>query len=280
MKISPRYDAAPLVRLDGAPDAIGGPMLRQRRRLAKIAAELTPEQWAIESRCADWRVQDVFAHLTGVDQFWNMAIQSGVAGKPTRVLASFDPKATPAAMVDRVREEKPEQALASYLAANETLCATVESLDKPGWEAIGESPIGDVTISTLAHHALWDCWIHERDVLEPLGIKQEIEPDEVTACLRYAAALAPAFALQADSTRRGALALEATNPDALVAVKVDGDVEVTAGTAPADALALSGDAVELVEALSIRAPLSHRIPADQGWLVSALAEVFEAEPVG
>ena len=47
----------------------------------------------------------------------------------------------------------------------------------------------------VAHHALWDCWVHERDIVLPLGLPTAIEPDEVRACLRYAAALSPAFAI-------------------------------------------------------------------------------------
>jgi uncharacterized protein (TIGR03083 family) len=275
MQISPRYDSDPIVSLDGPPDAVAAPFLRQRRRLSKTLASLSAEQWAAPSRCEGWRAQDVVAHLTGTDKFWSFAIGAGVAGEPTRVLAAFDPKATPAAMVDAVRDVSPTDTLAEFADACDALCATVESLDGAAWTATGESPVGHVAISALVHHALWDAWVHERDVLLPLGLSQDVEDDEVVASLRYASALAPAFALQSGTARSGALVLDVEAPATRVVVRVADDVCVSDGDAPADALVLTGDAVDVLEALSIRAPWRQPIPADHAWLVAGLADVFE-----
>jgi uncharacterized protein (TIGR03083 family) len=279
MKIAPRYDGPPAVRIDGTPSAIGAPFLRQRRRFAHELASLSPAQWAAPSRCEGWRVQDVAAHLGGVDPFWNLAITSGLAGEPTRFLASFDPKATPAAMVDAVRETSPSDTLAAYVSANEALCATVESLDDAGWDAMAETPVGHIAVSALLHHALWDSWVHERDVLVPLGIAQDAEPDEIVASLRYAAAVSPAFALQSSPDRVGTLALEVERPSARIVVSVDGDVRVAGGDVPTDALVLRGDAVEVLDALSVRAPWRQPIPEDKAWMLAGLTDVFESTPL-
>ena len=279
VQISPRYDTDPIIHLDGAPPAVGVPFLRQRRRLADALSSLSPAQWAKSSRCEGWRVQDVVAHLTGTDQFWNLSIGSGLAGAPTRILAAFDPKATPAAMVDAVRDASPAEALTSYLEATEALCATVASLDDEGWNAIAESPAGHVTISALGHHALWDAWVHERDMLEPLGIAQEEEADEIVASLRYAAAVGPALALQSRSGHGGAIALVVRRPAARVVVTVDDVVRVAEGDAPEGALVLTGDAVDVLEALSVRAPWRQPISNDKAWLLTGLTEVFESTPL-
>jgi uncharacterized protein (TIGR03083 family) len=276
MKISPRYDTDPIVTLDGPPGDVARPLVRQRRRLADVLSSLAAEQWAAPSRCDGWRVQDVAAHLAGVDRFWKLMIESGLAGTRTRFLADFDPKATPASMVDAVRAASPEETLAAFVEASTALCATVEALDGDDWSAVGESPAGHVTMTALAHHALWDCWIHERDVLLPLGMAQEEEPDEIVASLRYAAALAPMFSLQSGSERRGAIAVDVTRPAARFLVVVDDQVRVTAADdPPKGALVLTGDAVEVLEALSVRAPWRQQIPDDEAWLVAGLAEVFE-----
>lgn len=275
MKISPRYDGEPLVSLDGPADAIAVPLVRQRRRFAAALSTLTPEQWETPSRCEGWRVQDVAAHLAGVDRFWHHMIQSGLAGTPTRFLADFDPKVTPASLVDAVRARSPQETLAELVEASTTLCDDIESLDGDGWRAIGESPAGHVTMTTLAHHALWDCWVHERDVLLPLGLTPEEQPDEIIASLRYAAALGPMFSLQAGSDRTGALGVDVHDPDARFVVTVDEEVQVRYDAAPPGALVLTGSAVDVLEALSMRAPWSQPIPAGDAWLVSGLAEVFE-----
>jgi uncharacterized protein (TIGR03083 family) len=280
VKISPRYDADPIIRLDGEPSAVSVPFLRQRQRFAEALSSLTAAQWATPSRCDTWRVQDVVAHLTGTDQFWSLAITAGLAGEPTRILAAFDPKATPAAMVDVVREMTPADTLSTYVDASGALCALVDAFDDASWNAIAESPAGHVTMSAVLHHALWDSWIHERDVLEPLGIAQDEQPDEILASLSYVAGVGPALALQSMTGRTGALALDVTRPDARVVVVVDDDVHVSHGEVPEGALVLSGDAVELLDALSVRAPLNQSIPDDKAWLVAGLTEVFEAAPPG
>ncbi len=275
MQISPRYGTQPVIRLEGPPAEIGAPLVRQRRRLASTLSTLTPAQWASASRCEGWRVQDVVAHLTGTDQFWLLSITSGLSGAPTRFLETFDPKATPAAMVDRVRDESPAETLAAHVVASEALCAAIEALDDAGWRMLAESPAGHVTMDALAHHALWDAWVHERDVLTPLGIAQDEEPDEIVACLRYAAALGPALSLQHPTGKSGAVVIDVSRPEARVVVQVDDDVVVTDGPTPDGALVLTGDAVEVLEALSVRAPWRQAVSADQAWLVAGLAEVFE-----
>ena len=277
MKISPRYGSIPIVQLDGAPDTVGAPFLRQRRRLAGMLTELTHEQWESPSRCEGWRVQDVVAHLAGVDQFWSISLTSGLAGAPTRFLADFDPKATPASMVDAARAEAPSETLARFQANSERFCATVEALDDAGWRAIAESPPGHVTVTALAHHALWDAWIHERDILQPLGISQIEEADEVVASLRYAAALGPTLAIQSTAGRRGSLTIDATNPDSRFVVTVADEVTVGDGDPPEGALHVDRQRGRVARGTEhFAAPLGQSIPDDKAWLIAGLAEVFES----
>jgi uncharacterized protein (TIGR03083 family) len=281
VQISPRYDGAPIITLDGPPAAIAEPLVRQRRRLATTLADLTDEQWRAPSRCDGWSAQDVVAHLVTVDQFWAISILSGVQGEPTRMLQGFDPKASPAAMVDAARGATPAETYAAFVEGNTALVDLAAGLDDRGWEAMAEAPPGVVSVSALAHQALWDCWVHERDILEPLGIAQAEEHDEVIASLRYAAALGAAFALPAGSTRTGTLVLDVIDLRARVVVAVaDAVVTVHDGDGsddlPEDAVLLRGDGVDLLETLSIRAPLTHPIPDDRAWLLAGLSEVFEA----
>ena len=87
------------------------------------------------------------------------------------------------------------------MASTEALCRQFETLDDGGWSTLAEAPHGHVTISAMALHALWDSWVHERDILLPLGLAPEHHDDEVAASLRYAAALGPAFALSRGADR-------------------------------------------------------------------------------
>ena len=277
MQLTPRYGAQPVITLDGPPAAIAGPLIRQRRRLATALASFTDEQWSHPSRCAGWSNRDVIVHLDSTNTFWSMSIAAGVHGEPTRFLATFDPVASPAQLVAGSGDVSTGEVLARFVASTDALVGLCSSLDHAGWSAAAEAPPGHVSVSAVAHHALWDSWVHERDVLVPLGLAPEPEADEVAACLRYVAALGPALALNRGAAGSGVLAIDATGPDVVVVVDIGEQVVVRAGAAgaPTAELRLAGDAVELLEALSVRRPLTQLIPADSAWMLRGLSDTFD-----
>jgi uncharacterized protein (TIGR03083 family) len=279
MEIHPRYDAEPAVVVDGTIDEIAVPFLRQRRRFAALLHELSDAEWTAASRCEGWSAQDVVGHIVSTDGFWSVALESALAGAPSKLLVGFDPKATPAQLAEGARSVDRAELLARHAAGVESLCHAVEALTEDQGDLTAEAPPGHVSVKTMLHHALWDTWIHERDVVLPLGRTAVEEPDEIVACLRYAACLSPAFGQFTDPGRTGSLVLVAKDPDIHLVVDIGRSISASSDRAAApDAVVLRGDAVELVEQLSVRTPFSHTIPAEHRWMVSSLAEVFETEP--
>lgn len=277
MQLSPRYDGPPLLAFDlplGDPIT---PMLRQRRRLADVLATFDDEQWAAPSRCEGWSAQDVMSHLVTTNGFWAISITSGLAGSPTRYLASFDPVASPAGMVDAARAATTNASvLEAFVESNAALAAAVDGLTADDWATVlAEAPPGHLPIWGVAMHALWDSWVHERDILLPLGLPVVDEPDELAGALSYGAGLGPAFLASTGSERTGAYVITATDPDVRLVVEVGPTVRLSSGEAPEGALELRGTAAELLEALSYRAPLVADVPADQAWMLDGLAEVFD-----
>jgi uncharacterized protein (TIGR03083 family) len=275
MLLTPRYDDPAFFRIETQPRDPALPLLRQRRRLASLLGGLDDEQWAAASRCEGWSVRDVIAHLVSTNQFWAFSIGAALGGEPTRFLASFDAVATPVELVEALRSQPPAEVLDAFVATNEAIADAIARLDDGGWSTLAEAPPGHVAIRAVALHALWDAWVHERDVVIPLGLTPVDEPDELAGCLTYVAALSPAFAVAGGSTRRGAIAVEATHPEVRFVVDVGESVVVRAGEAPAGALRLTGSAVELIEALSFRAPLPCPVADEHRWLLDGLAEVFD-----
>lgn len=215
MIISPRYDGPVILSIAGSVDDQLVPVVRQRRRLEAMLAGLAADEWAAPSRCDGWCVQDVVAHLVGVNSFWHGSVAAGLAGAPTRFLASFDPAATPPALVARMSALAPAQVLEQFVSSNDSLLGAFSNLDADGWSTMAESPAGHVPIRLLAQHALWDAWVHERDIALPLGQMPAEEPDEVQSCLRYSAAVSPALAIGLGRSRAGRFAVEATRPTPL-----------------------------------------------------------------
>jgi hypothetical protein len=191
------------------------------------------------------------------------------------VLAGFDPKRTPAFMVAQMRELTRDEVLDQFLASNQAFLDVLGKLDDDGWAMLAEAPSCSLLpIRLVAHHALWDCWIHERDIALPLGLSPATEPDEVRSCLRYVCALSSAFALASGLTIAGEFGLSANDPMLCCVLDVDGSVAVRDDVAPPGAPSLHGDAVALIEALSIRTPLPATVPAEWHQLREGLAAAF------
>lgn len=276
MQLTPRYDGPPILSIETSLTDVATPLVRQRRRLQDTVGELDDRQWSAPSRCDGWSVQDVVAHLVVTNQFWTLSIRSALAGSPTQYLAAFDPVATPDGLVDSVRGQAPAETLAAFAASNDALADAVAAVGGDQWSLPGEAPPGHVALRAVALHALWDSWVHERDIVLPLGLDPVEEPDEVAASLQYVAVLSPAFLASTGSTRAGHLAVRAEDPDVAFVVDAGTSARVHEGPVPDGALVLTGRAVDLTEGFSLRTPLVQDVPADRAWLVGGLALVFDA----
>jgi uncharacterized protein (TIGR03083 family) len=275
MQLSPRYGTEPLIVLEGPVDDVVASTVRQRRRLAEVVSGFGADEWSHPSRCDRWTTRDVIVHLDSTNAFWTASIAAGVRGEPTRFLATFDPVTSPAGLVEAAHDRDTAEVLHRFLASTETFTEALEGLGDEDLDQLAEAPPGHVPVSTVVHHALWDSWVHERDVVLPMGGAPDVEPDEITACLRYAAALAPALSITNRLRRRGTLAIDVVDPEVALIADVGDTVAVRPGSAPGADLRLTGDAVELLEALSVRAQLTQHVPEDVAWLVDGLAEIFD-----
>jgi uncharacterized protein (TIGR03083 family) len=276
VKLSPRYDGPPILEIDGPPGDQGVPVARQRRRMETLLAALTDDEWRSPSRCAGWSIQDVISHLVTVNGFWEASVRAGLAGTPTQMLANFDPAAHPPLMVEGMRALTPREVFDQFVASNDGFLGALAELDDSGWSMLAESPPGHVSIRVLAFHAIWDSWIHERDIALPLGQQPPEEPDELRSCLQYAAAIGPALTITDGHVSAGPLAVAAIDPEIRFRLEVGESVFVSRAAAPADAPCLRGSAVDLIEALSVRVPLPADAPAEWHRLLRGLATVFDA----
>jgi hypothetical protein len=180
-------------------------------------------------------------------------------------------------MVEPMRALTHTEVLEQFVTSNDGFLGALAALDDRGWSMPAESPIGHVSIRLLAHHALWDAWVHERDIAVPLGITPETEPDEVGFCLRYVAAVGPTLTIGDANGFSGTVGVLATDPDICFTVDVGESVAVRRDSPRAHTPCLRGHAVDLIEALSIRAPLPHDTPNEWRRLVQGLATAFDTE---
>ena len=278
MMLAPRYDGPVILTMDGSSTDQREPFTRQRRRMMTMLAALSDEQWTVPTRCDGWTAREVVAHLVTVNGFWRSSILAGLDGSPSRVLAGFDPAATPPMLVDWMSALGSSEVLDQFNTSSHALLDIIEALRDDEWATVAETPAGHVPIRLLVQHALWDAWVHERDISLPLEIASRVEHDEVTSCLRYAAAISPTLGLGLGQTPTTTLAVEATDPDVRFVIEVDGAVSVR-DEPPADMPCLHGDALELTEALSLRVPLPSSTPPEWRQLLAGLATAFDSAPL-
>ena len=279
MQLSPLYGPNQLIRIVTDLDPVTV-MLSQRSRLERELAQLSDEQWSHPSRCAAWSIQDVITHLNSTNAFWAYSLRSGLAGKPTELLRSFDPTATPAQIVASAQAVGPHATLEEFVATNAALRELADDVRERQWDTLAEAPPGHVALGAVVLHALWDSLIHERDILIPLGIATKDEPVETIAALTYAVALSPAFAVRYGLGRPARVTYRLSNPSLAIEVAVS-ETDVIASTVSVEQpsssnvdLVIAGSALEIREGLSQRGPLPEVATGDHGWVVNGLAAAF------
>jgi uncharacterized protein (TIGR03083 family) len=266
------------VRLD-VDESLGSvidPWTRHRARLLEELASLTDEQWLAASRCDGWSNRDVVCHLLDVDSFWTLSLEAGRVGTPTSYLATFDPKASPLDLVEARSAMSVADVYGQFAKNTAALRTTVESFDEKDWRSRSESPIGHVSSRLTLAHALWDSWLHEWDVLVPLGLAPEPESDELFVVAWYTIFFgATQGGLIGDARPVGPGATDTIDAQlkfdefpVTVRVVIDTDVRLEAGNGATAA----GPAIEFVEALTGRAA---PFPPQGFALPTALHDHFE-----
>ena len=256
---------------------------RHRRRFVDELGALDDGQWKELTRCDAWDARGVIAHLIVVDQFW--ALTLGAAQRrdePTKFIQGFDPATGTDALVAPILDLPPAAVLEQCAAGTDAFVALVEAFSADDWDARAEGPFGHLPAHLLLAHAYWDSWLHERDILEPLGLAPAPDPDDVLNAAVYAFVVGGLQGgLLGDPTPTGpgpAAAIDARVrfDDLATAIHVRYDEGMHLGVAdPGDAVD-GGDAVTFAESLAGRGPArpTGLLPADLDDQLARGAQIF------
>jgi hypothetical protein len=254
------YDGVAIEVDDDLP--LHDPWLRHRRRLLAELEALTDEQWKARTRCDAWDARGVVSHLITVDGFQSMCIGAAAARTPpTTFIRGFDPATGTDALVAPMLDLAPDVLLGQLVATTESFIATVDALEGDDWDAPGEAPFGHLPARLLLAHSFWDSWLHERDILRPLGLAPAVEPDELLAATWYSlvvGALQGGLLADPDPVGPGPeTPIEVTLrfedlPEDPLELRIDTGVRVA--RANGDHAVPAGSAVELVEHFTGREP--------------------------
>jgi hypothetical protein len=171
------------------------------------------------------------------------------------------------------RDHEPGAVLDALSASTADLAEALSSIDGDEWSLLSESPIGHVPLTVIAAHSMWDSWLHERDVLLPLGRPPAVEAEELLTAAAFTLFLGGAQGGVLDDPApvgdgpegpvEGAVRFDDL-PDHALRLCVDRDVRVVV-EAPGTEEPAVGSAVTFVEAVTGRAPVAptlQRLPVE------------------
>jgi uncharacterized protein (TIGR03083 family) len=247
-------DGAPL-EVPTNPSEVVAAWRSHRVRLRQWFADLPEQRWSSPTRCPEWRVTDMAAHLIGVTQFLGFTLREARRGSPTTLLRGFDPQAGPAALVAAASKRAPKELVAELTEADVRVDAEIDGFTDSDWRRPAESPAGHVPAFLSLLHMLFDSWVHERDLMLPAGEVPPTDRDEAAIVAGYVFGLA-GIARAADEGPHPdtTLQLRLTDIDhTFVVQRAAGRVRVIDGAteAPVDG---SGAASDLVDYTTGRVP--------------------------
>lgn len=151
-----------------APHALVELLAETWESLLDLLAGLDDDEWALPTDCPGWSVQDVVAHVVGVEAM--------LTGRPAPDVGEHewphvrsDMGRALEAWVESYRGRPPSEVLEDLRDTVESRLAFWRGLDAAGWATETFTPVGPGTMASLIPFRLFDSWVHEHDVRWAVG---------------------------------------------------------------------------------------------------------------
>ncbi|MEZ5169070.1 MAG: hypothetical protein R2695_22230 [Acidimicrobiales bacterium] len=212
----------------------------------------TADDWTRPSRNADWTMHLTARHVADAMQ----AGTASVCGEPAPfAVGAFDPNSTPDDWLRSSAHESPAATIDRFTHAAEQLRHAVGTRMAAGDQSQGATVYGPAHWTVMVVHLLWDSWLHERDILLPLGRTPASTPDEDRLAVLYGLLMAMLPSRMTGETLTVTIGLDGPAPRTVMA-SCRGDqieaAEVRVGDATDTTAELVADPATLTDALSGR----------------------------
>jgi uncharacterized protein (TIGR03083 family) len=137
----------------------------------RLLTGVTAGEWTRPTCLPGWRITDVVAHLIGTE--------AGLAGDRTPE-CGVDVAALPHVRndiaawnehwVQSLRDERPEAMLERFREVTARRGAQLRRMSQEEFDAPSWTPVGDGTYGRFMQIRTYDCWMHEQDIRDALGI--------------------------------------------------------------------------------------------------------------
>lgn len=225
-----------------------------QRRLIDTWCAFTPSQWTHQSRNKNWTVHHTVRHVAdGMER-----VTAVLNDDPLLDIDDFDPLSTPQAWLASSVDEPPAATIDRFAAASARFRRAVSARLASGDNSQGRTVYGTAHWTVNVVHVLWDSWLHERDVLLPLGHAAPSSEAEQRLVGLYGVLMALAPSMLAGQSLSSTIQLTGISvriievscePGSLRSAEVPTADVVSAGALPAAIDALAGRGNALADAL-------------------------------
>jgi uncharacterized protein (TIGR03083 family) len=174
-------------------EAVVPALVAEWSAIDELLTSLRPDQWAAPTALPGWSVHDNVSHIIGTE-----CALAGETAPPCEVdVRSFshvrnDIGAANEYWVQGLRGESPWRMIERFRAIIATRRAFLEGMSQTEFDAPSWTPAGQGTYGRFMRIRLFDCWMHEQDIRDAVGIPgndagqcAEIALSEVAGALGY-----------------------------------------------------------------------------------------------
>ena len=194
--------------------------------IADLLAGLTDEQWQAPSPLPGWTVHDVVAHVAGTESMLagepNPEIDVTAGGHVRNDIGALNER-----WVEHLRQRTPAEMLAVFRDVIARRKATLTAMSDEDWNAVGFTPAGPDSHGRFMRVRVFDCWVHEHDIRQALGLPAGAEtmtgPDSRLALDEMAASMAFVVGKKGQAPEGSRVLIALTGPlSRSIRVAVDG----------------------------------------------------------
>lgn len=137
--------------------------------LDALLSGLTDEQWQATTSLPGWTVHDVVAHIIGTE-----AMLGGEPNPDVDISGRDHVRNEIGALnerwVEHLSSKTPSEMLAKFRDVTARRRATLSAMPEDEWNAVNLTPAGPDSYGRFMRVRVFDCWIHDHDIREALGI--------------------------------------------------------------------------------------------------------------
>lgn len=174
-------------------DKVVDALTEEWRHIEELMAPLSDTQWVQTSILPGWSVQDIVAHMIGTESM----LAGETAPPANRDLSDSghvhnDIAAMNEQWVDSMRDLSPQAVLQRFVTIRGSRAKSLEQMTEEEFDAPSWTPAGQATYGRFMQIRVYDCWLHEHDIRDTLGLPgndsgapAEVAMDELSTALGF-----------------------------------------------------------------------------------------------